>query len=68
MKVKATVYTDAEGRPRFVFLADGQVHEVGQPVDMGKGGLERWGAEQMFLASLTPEQREAWEKLQKSAR
>ena len=66
MKVKATVYQDAEGRPRFVLLPDGAAHEVGATVDQGKAQLERWGAEQAFLASLTPEQREAWDKLQRA--
>ena len=66
MKLNGTVYTDAEGRPRFLLLPDATAYEIGQPVDMGKGALERWGAEQLFLSSLTPEQREAYERLQKA--
>jgi hypothetical protein len=66
MRVKATVYTDADGRPRFVILPTGQAHEVGAAVDMGNAELQRWAAEQAFLSSLTAEQRDAYDKLQRA--
>jgi len=49
-----------------VLLPDGRAYEVGQLLDQGKAQLEKWGAEQIFLASLTPEQRAAWDKLQRA--